>query len=478
MTVPDERSRIDYIGNGVASQFSFPFEVFEAGDLIVYKILVADRAQYSVLAITTDYTIDANSLGNPNGGGVTLVAGALSALYALSIKRVVDVIQELELSTEGNYFPDNVEKQFDRGVMMVQQQKEELDRSLKIPVSVPASTFSPELPGDIVNNPGAYIVVNANGSGLIAATASIPAANVSPYIATLLDDLTAAAARATLGIDGSSKNIQTGDLADVSVTAIKLAVDSVTIAKIMDGNVTMAKLAESVRNMSFMFGTSATGTDAYAINPNPAYTAYSVGMKIRMKLDVGNTGPCTVNVNGLGVKNITDIEGSPLASDELKAGAVYDFVFDGTNFQVQGVLAVAEVYVYAGNGYGSSSTKIRKYSSTLRNVGSAITYASSATLGATFTINKGGIYCITRRDISSSDPRHGVSLNSASLTTTIDSLAAAEVLAYSFTTDTGAVNNLTANVHLNAGDVLRPHDSGLATGTDIRTSAFSIARIG
>ena len=64
---------------------------------------------------------------------------------------------------------------------------------------------------------------NSAGTALENKTAAdIDLATVTAFIETLLDDADAAAARTTLGIDGSSKVIATGDLADGGVTFPKL----------------------------------------------------------------------------------------------------------------------------------------------------------------------------------------------------------------------------------------------------------------
>jgi hypothetical protein len=81
----------------------------------------------------------------------------------------------------------------------------------------------------------------------------------------------------------------------------------------------------------------------------------------------------------------------------------------------------SEVTVDTGNGYGSTNTKIRRFSNIRKNVGSAITYADSSTLGGTFTINEVGIYSITYCDKSTTTTQAiAIVVNGTALTTNPD----------------------------------------------------------
>ena len=124
-----------------------------------------------------------------------------------------------------------------------------------------------------------------------------------------------------------------------------------------------------------------------------------------------------------------------------------------------------EVVVHTGNGYGSTNTKIRRYTTTLKNSGSAITYADSATLGASFTINVGGIYAIYRAEQFVAAGNMGVSLDTATPTTNIQLLAVDEILILDQMISTKTYHSVCRVAHLAAGGVLRPHDSAALNGT-------------
>ncbi len=75
-----------------------------------------------------------------------------------------------------------------------------------------------------------------------------------------------------------------------------------------------------------------TGTDRITVTLSPAPDAYVTGMKVRWKQATSNTGACTINVNGLGAKNIkTSAVADPAAADVL-GSAIIEATYDGTQF--------------------------------------------------------------------------------------------------------------------------------------------------
>ena len=85
-----------------------------------------------------------------------------------------------------------------------------------------------------------------------------------------------------------------------------------------------------------------TGTaNAHIATPGIPVTAYNAGLRIRLKAANANTGAATVNVSGLGVKNILRSDGTALQSGDIKANQILDLTYDGTNFQLS--MAFAEM---------------------------------------------------------------------------------------------------------------------------------------
>jgi len=130
--------------------------------------------------------------------------------------------------------------------------------------------------------------------------------------------------------------------------------------------------------------------------------------------------------------------------------------------------AASQVRLSTGNGFGSSSTKIRRWTTTEQNVGSAITYADSATLGATFTINTTGVYAITYTEEGDTGaPLFGISLNATGgdLTSNLNDLSISKILTIT-NTNSGNYRNCCSWVgKLTAGDVIRCHTNNGGGGT-------------
>jgi hypothetical protein len=125
-----------------------------------------------------------------------------------------------------------------------------------------------------------------------------------------------------------------------------------------------------------------------------------------------------------------------------------------------------EVWLHTGNGHGAVNTKIRRFTTAVTNTGTAITYADSANSGASFTINETGLYAIYYGDSrTSAGVLYGVSLNSAELTTAIETITAANRLALGYSSTINSPQPLCRVVRLVATDVIRPHTDGAADTT-------------
>lgn len=135
------------------------------------------------------------------------------------------------------------------------------------------------------------------------------------------------------------------------------------------------------------------------------------------------------------------------------------------------------VRLNTANGYGSTGTKIRRFTNTVVNQGADITYEDSATLGASFTINSHGVYAISYSDQGATAMGVGLSLNASSLTTNIQSLPVAELLVMSSSPAANGVANAKWTGFLKSGDIIRPHTDGIAAGANVNAVQFTIIKI-
>lgn len=171
MALSSTTSRNDYIGNDAASVYVYSFRIFLDSELHVTVRNTSDDE--TVLVLTTDYTVTGE--GEASGGNVTLVNsgqswlnldGTLKQDFVLTIRRIMPLTQQTDIRNQGSYFPETHEDEFDRGIMIDQQQQDEIDRCVKLAESILPSDFDPTLPADIQDNPNTVISVNATGDGL------------------------------------------------------------------------------------------------------------------------------------------------------------------------------------------------------------------------------------------------------------------------------------------------------------------------
>ena len=135
------------------------------------------------------------------------------------------------------------------------------------------------------------------------------------------------------------------------------------------------------------------------------------------------------------------------------------------------------VRLNTANGYGSTNNKIRRFTNIVNNVGTDITYADSATLGGTFTINTNGVYSVSYNDQTAGSSEVGVSLNSTQLTTNIALITVGDILTIMQTPSANLPSVCSATFYATATSIVRAHTNGDASGTNTARCQFTIARV-
>ena len=135
------------------------------------------------------------------------------------------------------------------------------------------------------------------------------------------------------------------------------------------------------------------------------------------------------------------------------------------------------VRLNTANGYGSTNTKILRFTNVTTNQGSDITYTDSATLGASFTINTNGVYSVSFSWASSAATAwSGISLNTTGPTLSITGIPLTEVLAYSYSAGLNYIVTSSATVYLVAGSIIRAH-ADAQTSSSSPAPIFTIPRV-
>jgi hypothetical protein len=140
MAVTETFSRVSYIGNGSAVEFSFESKVFALTDL---SVIVKDLTTgiETPLVVDIDYTSVAVSGDLDNGVTIDTSAGSTPATYTsndqLTLIRTIAETQDLNLEEGGDLPANELEDALDRGVMIGQQNADEGARHLVHPVTDP-----------------------------------------------------------------------------------------------------------------------------------------------------------------------------------------------------------------------------------------------------------------------------------------------------------------------------------------------------
>ncbi len=70
------------------------------------------------------------------------------------------------------------------------------------------------------------------------------------------------------------------------------------------------------------------------VSPTPAWTTFTTGSLLFVKIAAGNTAATTIKVSGLTAKSVVRPNGNALTSGDTSTNGVYAMIYDGTNFQL------------------------------------------------------------------------------------------------------------------------------------------------
>lgn len=89
-----------------------------------------------------------------------------------------------------------------------------------------------------------------------------------------------------------------------------------------------------------VIGYDASGTNSYTVTVTDDFTSYVDKAHFKVKFENANTGAATLNVNGLGAKNlrkcIPGVGFAALDAGDIQDGQILEVAYDGTNFQIIG----------------------------------------------------------------------------------------------------------------------------------------------
>lgn len=190
LDVSSTTPRIAYTATAGQTVFAVPFVFHDEDHLEIY---VNDVLK----TLSTHYTT--SGAGDEVGGTITLVTGATVG-DSIVIERVLPYELTAHIPTSGDLDIPAINLLFSLSTMMLQQAVADLPRSLRQPASDADDLDALPIAATRASK---YLAFDADGQPSLVLSVS-SAVSATAFMLTLLDDTTAAAARATLGITDQS----------------------------------------------------------------------------------------------------------------------------------------------------------------------------------------------------------------------------------------------------------------------------------
>ena len=202
MTLSTLISQIAYAGDDSTTSFDTTFQFWDNDELDVFIRTISTGVEV-IQVLGVDYTV----LGGAGilGSVEMTIAPTLTPAEELHIRRKSDEDQEKDLSPSTVLPTAAIEEALDRQAMRGQEDRTDLtQRGMLIPVTdIPPGGVGPDmdLPSTVLRSVdgvgGGFLAFDTAGLPIIA-TSTLPTASTTAFIDTLLDDIDAATARATL----------------------------------------------------------------------------------------------------------------------------------------------------------------------------------------------------------------------------------------------------------------------------------------
>ena len=272
---------------------SLDFYFVNNADIEVYK-----SGSETPLILTTDYTLA--GAGSLAADGVVTLVVAADGVDSYSVYLVVPLERSTDMQSRGAFLSNPFNSEIDRLWQAMQGVRAKVDRALQI-------SKTSEIPEVVSVVPKTYLYFDASGNltTIAGAVLSVP---VSTFMATVLDDVDAAAARATLGAAGltaaqtfTAANIFSALATFSSRLDIKSGFPAIRLEN-TDAPIDVAKCQISLEN---------DGT--LRIDPTDASGVLLAG--ISLGRDAGGITDVTFNINGAAAA-VIEASGTTMTSDQ------------------------------------------------------------------------------------------------------------------------------------------------------------------
>ncbi len=212
MTVTNTTARNQYIATAGQAEFAYTFEVYDKDDLVVLK-------NSTTLSEGTQYTVD--GVGSDGGGDVTLKPGHVAAAGdVITIYRDMALNRTTDYQNSGDFLAAEVNEDFDRLWLAIQQNATTDSRSVRKPV-LDLDSINMELP---VASGRSHRLLGFDSTGAVEAVDYLKAQEV-----TILTEDTFTGDGTTTAFTLSTAPV-TGRLLQITIDGIMQAISSYTLS--------------------------------------------------------------------------------------------------------------------------------------------------------------------------------------------------------------------------------------------------------
>ena len=132
MTISNtSRTAGPFIGNGITKRFPFQFKVFSRDDILVAQTVTATGAE-TIKVLDSDYAVSLNSNQDSNPGGFIDMVVAPPVGTTLAATSNISLVQALDLTNQGGFYPKVINDALDRMVINIQQLAAKIGHGLNI----------------------------------------------------------------------------------------------------------------------------------------------------------------------------------------------------------------------------------------------------------------------------------------------------------------------------------------------------------
>ena len=276
MTVTNTTARNQYIVTGSnENTFAYTFEVYDKNDLVVLQ-------NSTTLSEGTDYTVD--GVGNDGGGSVVLTSNAAPG-DVITIYRDMALERTTDYQNSGDFLAAEVNEDFDRLWLAIQQNATTDSRSVRKPV-LDLDSINMELP---VASDRAHRLLAFDSTGAVEAVDYLKAQEV-----TILTEDTFTGDGVTTAFTLSTAPV-TGRLLQITIDGIMQAISSYTLSGLVVTFSEAPPFNAAIEVRKFIRNADVIGDITEVI----AGTGLSGG---------GTSGPVTLNIadDGVGATQIAD----------------------------------------------------------------------------------------------------------------------------------------------------------------------------